>query len=374
MRLVRIQAERFRNLTEEPFMWADGMNLVMGANGEGKSNLLEAVTVLGTLRSFRGAPWTAVARHGEGGFRLSGEVEVGGMRRCLEQAVELGPPLRRTLRVDGREVESGEYLCCLPVFSLSSPDIALVAGPPELRRAFLDRLSFLLRPRHLAEVRGWQLALRQRNAALARRGDDDEMATWEEALSQRAASVVAGRLRTAARLGASFGRLYAELARPGFPRVELSYAAETAVAQGDDLPQLIEHYRSRLLASRARDRERGFTGEGPHRHDLRLVVGGRPARTVLSAGQLRLTAAALRLAALAEVEGERGETLPVTVDDADAELDDRALGRVLGILRGGRQVFLSTAHDRVAERVGPARKLWLRAGAVAGRGSDGDER
>jgi recombinational DNA repair ATPase RecF len=131
-------------------------------------------------------------------------------------------------------------------------------------------------------------------------------------------------------------------------------------------------YRERLGARRQADRRLGFTGEGPHRHDLRIEVEDRPARGVLSAGQVRTVAAALRLAALAEVEIERDEPLPMVVDDADAELDSLAVERLMAVLAVDRQLLLSSAHPELARRLPPARSLWMHAGSCESRQVSGE--
>jgi len=343
-------------------VWDGGLNLVLGGNGEGKSNLLEAVTVLGNLRSFRSVPWSVVACHGTLWFRLEGEVVSHGGSLRLEQSFELGPPHRRQLRVDGREVGVAEYLQCCPVFALSGSDGALVDGGPEVRRSFLDRLAFLLRPAHIARLRHYRRALGQRNAGLAGGAGDPELDAWEAVLSDAAALVVENRLQAVARLGPAFAARYGRLGRPRFPVVTLCYAGERGLVEGDGPQELATWYRSRFAARRAADRRLGFTGEGPHRHDLRVEVGGRAARGVLSAGQVRTVAAALRLAALAEVEAERAEALPMVLDDVDAELDSVAVGQLLTELAGERQLFLSSAHGDLARRLSAGRTLWMHAG------------
>jgi DNA replication and repair protein RecF len=112
-----------------------------------------------------------------------------------------------------------------------------------------------------------------------------------------------------------------------------------------------ESYRKRYNETRVRDRHAGHTQEGPHRHDLCVLAEDRPAREVLSSGQIKVVAAALRLASVFHVERERGEPLPVMVDDVDAELDREVFARLSGVLANQRQLLLTSAHP---ERVAPA--------------------
>ena len=112
-------------------------------------------------------------------------------------------------------------------------------------------------------------------------------------------------------------------------------------------------YRQRYNETRTRDRQMGFTGDGPHRHDLSLKIGGRGVRYVLSSGQTKRVAAALRLATLAQVERDRNERFPVIVDDVDAELDGAALTLLVERLGNERQLFFSSTSELVAKLAGP---------------------
>jgi DNA replication and repair protein RecF len=114
-----------------------------------------------------------------------------------------------------------------------------------------------------------------------------------------------------------------------------------------------ELYRQRYNETRTRDRQMGFTVDGPHRHDLGIKTAGRSVRHVLSSGQTKGVAAALRLATLAQVERERDERFPVVIDDVDAELDGTALTRLVERLGGERQLFVSSTSEHVAKMAGP---------------------
>ena len=126
-----------------------------------------------------------------------------------------------------------------------------------------------------------------------------------------------------------------------------------------------EYYRKRYNETRTRDRRTGFTGEGPHRHDLGLRANGKTVRHTLSSGQVKMVAAALRLASLKQVERERGELLPVIIDDVDAELDAAVLSRLIAHLGGGRQLFLSSADGGLSARLEAGSSRYeIRRGAV----------
>jgi DNA replication and repair protein RecF len=374
MQLLELRIERFRNLAPGPYAFGERTNLILGDNGVGKTNLLEAVAMLGNLRSFRGAGARQVVHHGAGSYRLAAEVHVGGRQHRLEQLVEVGPPLRRELAVDGAPVELPHYLRLFPIFAINGPDRELVTGAPEGRRAIVDRLAFLLRTAHLDDLRAYRRALRQRNAALAAGATEPELAAWEGPLAAAAARVVAARREAARRLAASFEPAYRAIAGAEAPELRLEYRGEPWLVPADGAAELEESYRSRYNETRVRDREAGYTVDGPHRHDLGLATAGRGVRHVLSSGQAKAVAAALRLATHAEIEGARGESLPVVVDDVDAELDGATLARLVSHLGDERQLFLSSTRDWVGGREGPgARRFWLERGVCVRREAESDD-
>ena len=144
MHLVEIRTAGFRNLASAEVFWSPSGNLVAGANGQGKTNLLEAVTVLGNLRSFRASSMRQIVTQGDPEFVIEGRVETGSGQVRLSQHVIAGPPVRRVLEIGGVPATVPQYLQVFPVVALSSADRELVAGGPNTRRAFLDRSTFLL--------------------------------------------------------------------------------------------------------------------------------------------------------------------------------------------------------------------------------------
>jgi DNA replication and repair protein RecF len=274
-----------------------------------------------------------------------------GFAAAAQQLVEVGPPLRRSLTINDAPVSPSQYMQVLPVFALSDLDRELVTGAPETRRSYLDRLSYLLEPAHYDHLSTYRRVLRQRNVALSSPTvTEDEMDVWEERLATAADQVVARRLRTVQRLQKPFQQIYSDLRGESFPDIEISYRHEAWLDLSDPEragENLHKQYQERYYMMRGRDCQAGFTTDGPHRHDLRLRVDGRSARDVLSAGQVKVAAAALRLAALARVEDHRSERCPVVVDDVDAELDRHVLSRLIDHLDDRRQLFLSSAHEEM---------------------------
>jgi DNA replication and repair protein RecF len=364
--LIRVLGTRsFRNLEPATIAFSAGVNLIVGPNGAGKTSALEALAVLANLRSFRASSWRSVMRHGSREFALWGEVDGSRGGGRLQLAVDAGPPVQRSVALDGAAVSVDQYLTVCPVFALTSADSDLVVGPPALRRALLDRLAFLLDPGTLTDVRGLYRALKQRNAALTGGAEDRELDAWDQRLAALSAAVVDRRRRAVSRLEASFAKTYRVLRGDGFPEMAVSYRAESWLNGCEPPAELEESYRKRYNQTRRRDRHTGQTLDGPHRHDLRLEADGRTAREVLSSGQTKIVAAALRLATVVQVEGDRGESLPVIIDDVDAELDSAVFARLTRALAGERQLFVSSAHgELVATSFPEARIVAMESGCA----------
>jgi DNA replication and repair protein RecF len=351
--LIDLSVHDFRNLSSRAFAFGKATNAILGANGAGKTSLLEAVVVLGNLRSFRTTSLRRAVRHNENSFRLIGTVSFGGRPHRLEQIVEIGSSVTRTLRVDGVTADIERYLQLFPVFAITAQDRELVTGGPEGRRSMIDRFVFLLRPAHLDQLRSYRRLLRQRNAALVGQSSDAEIEAWEAPLAAAAAAVIEARERGAGILAERFAEVWKELSRGDQTKITIEYRSEAWREPSDGTKKVEDLYRQRYNETRTRDRQQGFTGDGPHRHDLSLKTAGRSVRYVLSSGQTKAAAAALRLATLAQVEKERNERFPVIVDDVDAELDGAALTLLVEHLGNERQLFLSSTSERVAELAGP---------------------
>ncbi len=365
MYLQKLWLDGFRNLADGAVRFSPGVNLVLGGNGHGKSNLLEAVAVLGTLRSFRASSLRRVVRHGSARAVIGGQVQSRDALSNLGVEVLVGSTVERRQVVNGRSCPVEEYLPILPVEVLTGRQEDLVSGEPQIRRSFLDRLAFQLRPAVLVELRRYRSLLQQRNARLRAGARGLDGVVWEQELARAAADVVVLRKAVVEALRPHLDPVFREVAADKVSDLEIVYRPESWLPEaGRD--ELAEIYEKRYASARERDERLGFTGHGPHRHDLGLVVGGRPAAEVLSSGQAKLVAASLRLAARAAAEdsGNGDAIAPILMDDADAELDGEALVNLLSRVRRGRQVILSSPRgDAIRHEVRPDAVLWLRDGS-----------
>lgn len=343
-RLTRLVARDFRNLAHvEITPPAEGL-VVVGDNGQGKTNLLEAIYYLQILRSARGARDQDLVRFGAEGFHIAATVETD-TRHDIGVGFERAGK-RKRVRVDGVIPERMSHaLGALPAVMFSPADVDLIIGPPSVRRRFLDIVLALTARGYLDALQRYRGALARRNAALreaarASRQSTASVAVWEPALAEHGALLSRERRAWVASMEDAFERLCNEIGEPG--RVRISYSS-TLSAADDGVVALAEA----LAAKRSADLARGLTHVGPHRDDLVITLDGRDLRVFGSAGQQRTAAIALRMLEAATFTERTGRAPLFLLDDPFAELDARRSSRILGLLErdGLGQTILAVPRE-----------------------------
>ncbi|MGH7629624.1 MAG: DNA replication/repair protein RecF [Gemmatimonadales bacterium] len=336
MRLQRLVARGFRNLADlDCELPAEGLAL-LGANGQGKTNLLEAIAYPVLFRSFRGATDQDVARVGGDGFHV--EIAAAGDAALSVAATWTMAARRKRIAVGGEETARlAKAIGRWVAVAFLPEDVGLGSGPAIERRRYLDRLLSLMSRPYLAALTRYRAAVAQRNAAL-RQGRTALARGFDDPLARAGAPVVRGRLDWAA--GAS-GRFAAELAELGEREaLRLCYRGNPELADPEAWPAALE-------AAAARDQARSMTTVGPHRDDLALELAGRPLRIAGSTGQHRTAAVALKLLELESLAEARGSEPALLLDDVFAELDHQRQERLARrLLNGrGRQVFVTAPRE-----------------------------
>lgn len=323
-RITSLSIANFRNITRAELELPDDGIAIVGDNGHGKTNLLEAIAYLELLRSMRGARDRDVIAFGSDTFHVAAEIEGVRARRVSIGADRSGA---KRVQLDGVELpRMTDALGAVPSVCFSPADVALVTAGPSERRRYLDIVLALTEPAYLAALRMYRAALSRRNAAL-RMGRLDRAAVraWEPALATNGATLVTARRTWAAGFRERFATL--ALAVGETQPMSLQYLSSFADAT-DPETALTEAFDT----SREQDVSRGATQTGPHRDDLGIALGGHDLRTTGSAGQHRTAAIALRLLE-AETFRARTRTQPlVLLDDPFAELDRRRASKVLALL------------------------------------------
>ncbi|MEA1902791.1 MAG: DNA replication/repair protein RecF [Actinomycetota bacterium] len=303
-----------------------GVNLLIGKNGAGKTNVLEAIGYLATLRSFRSAPDSALIRNG---------AESAVMRSALvseqrERLIEIEVPRqgsRRTQVDKTRLKRTADLLGVVRVIAFLPEDLDLVKRGPAYRRNLLDEIAVQLWPASYLDQSEFERSLRQRNAFL-KAGDHDEvtLSVWDSRLAQSAGRVLARRSRVIETLSPLFDVAYNEIAEAEstarFTYVPSWGGDSLKTASAAEYADLVSRA---LEGSRRRDYERRMTTVGPHRDEPGFSIGGSETRTHGSQGEQRTIALAVKLAAHRAVAEAVGEPPVLLLDDVFSELDpDRA--------------------------------------------------
>lgn len=370
MHLRRLELFGWRNYQQALVELGPGAHLLTGANGHGKTNLLEAVHYLAVGRSHRVTDDRALLRVGSAQALLRADVREGARTRRIE--LSLHGQQRNRARVDGSEqARVQDAIGHIKVVLFSPEDLILVRGDPSDRRRFLDDLLAQRRPAYRAARRDYERVLRQRNALLKdlRRRPDDESAlsTWSSELVRLGARIVAARLMACAALDGPASARYADLVGHSESRLALTLERSTghhdSLEPGSepDIPQLADELADAIERRHDEERERGISLVGPHRDDVHIDLAGLPAKTHASQGEAWSVALALRLASRELLASELGD--PITLlDDVFAQLDDDRRRRLAAWCEGCEQVVVSTA---VAEDVPlPARRLHIVDGHI----------
>ena len=355
--LARLVARDFRNFETLDVTVPPGGLAIVGDNGQGKTNLLEAVAYLSLLRSLRGTRDGDVVRIGAAVFHVRGEL----LSPAPHAMVGVGydrASRRKRVSLDGVEqTRLTAALGAVPSVCFSPADVALVAGGPGERRHFLD-VALALSSRHYLHALGqYRGALLRRNAALRTAQRDGprgasaheaRVAVWEPALAEHGGIVAAARHAFVRRHAERF-RTLAESIGERQP-VTMRYAASagaTSGAESEDSHAQAVAYTLAFEAQRGTELRRGTTLVGPHRDELVLLLGGRELRVFGSAGQQRSAAIAMRLLELATLREALQVTPLLLLDDPFAELDTGRAARVLALLEeaGVGQTLLAVPRE-----------------------------
>jgi DNA replication and repair protein RecF len=336
--LQRLRLRNFRNFQDQVVEFPERGAALIGDNGQGKTNLLEAVYYLEIFRSFRGARDEDLVTFGADHFRVAGLLCGGESGEEVEVAAAYAREGRRKkVTVDGGEpARMADAIGRVGAIVFTASDVEIVAGGPGARRRFLDIVLSLVEPGYLQALQRYRQVLSQRNALLRDGAGAPELEAWSAELIELGSRVSEARARWVAARAASFSRYYAAVS--GGQEAYLRYVPSVP-APGDAAPRetWAAAFRAELARVAERERRRGRTMVGPHRDDLGFAVEGdrEPVllRTFGSAGQQRTAAVALRMVEAETLRASRGRRPIVMLDDVFAELDPRRAERVMEMLQ-----------------------------------------
>jgi DNA replication and repair protein RecF len=353
--LAHLRLRDFRNYPRLDADFSPGFHVLLGDNAQGKTNVLEAVYLMATLRSFRGVGGAQMIRHGQKGYFVGGNAVGQG-----EHEIKIYWSAReRKLALDGQPVKRlGDYLGTLRAVVFCTEDLQLVKGAARARRRFLDLLLAQTQPAYLPLLQRYMHAVRARNALLKHRsGDESTLDSFSRELVE---------------LGNQLIRLRTELAPKFSPLARLAYRRISNDAEELRLeyqPSVKKDFAVELAQSRDRERTYRSTLVGPHRDDVKLLLNEKSAAQFGSEGQKRTLAIALKMAQAEYLAGIHGSAPVLLIDDVMGELDVKRRSGFLPLLeqarRTGGQVFMTATEENWPSELGKELQRWeVRAGAL----------
>jgi DNA replication and repair protein RecF len=310
--ITDLRLQHFRSYKDASFELSPGVNIVVGPNASGKTNLLEALLVLARGSSYR-AKDAELVQFKQPWARLDAHVD-NNLVRTLK--INVLPKINKTYEIEGKIYKRLGLTHSLPVVLFEPNHLQLLAGSPERRRDYLDDLLEQTIAGFNTTRRQYKRALAQRNALLKRVSGQAHIFPWDVRLSQLAGQIVRARTELVAQLNSEITVLYKQLSGTK-TKLAVEYASQWAP----------EAYESNLLKklenSLELDKARGFTGSGPHREDMVVLFDGHPAQEVASRGEIRTAVLAFKILELKIVEVARGQTPFLLLDDVFSELDGK---------------------------------------------------
>jgi DNA replication and repair protein RecF len=373
MLLESLEAHQFRNLSGE-VIWGEGLNIIFGENGQGKTSWLEAIYLLATTKSFRTQRPQEAIRFGESLAVVRGRVA-----RSRDVHRELQVTLQgnsKLLSLNGKSETVANYLSQLHVVSFTSDELEVVRGGPDARRRFLDRGVVSLHHSFVQTLADFQRVIKQKNRLLqdisnSGTGIDNArelIEPWNQQITLLGSIIHRARCDYVERLRQS-------LQRRLFEREEVTIRYVSALEGKGDINDYESLLRERLSFRLQAEIASGYALIGPHRDDLEILLDGRDMRAYGSSGQQRSALILLDLAAISVYYSWHNEYPLFLMDDVDAELDERRIRCLLEYLRGRTQTFVTTSKgDLIKEFARDAKVFGVGDGAAVGVLSNESER
>jgi DNA replication and repair protein RecF len=363
MLLESLEAHCFRNLSGK-ISWGSGLNVIFGENGQGKTNWLEAIYLLATTKSFRTQkPQEAVCFGGDLAVVRGTVARSEQIHRELQVAVENNA---KAISINGKRESVARYLGQLQVVSFTADELEVVRGAPEARRKFLDRGIVSLHHAYVQTIADYQRVIRQKNRLLQDAADaelgleetSERLAPWNEQLVKLSGEIHRARLDYVSRVNAA-------LERRLFEREEVTVRYISSLEGRGDLSDYEGLIAERLKLRMQAEISAGYSLIGPHRDELEILFDGRDIRRFGSSGQQRSALILLDLAAISVYHSWHSEYPVFLLDDVDAELDRKRVGRLLEYLEGRTQTFVTTSKESLVEDYRAVARVFEIAGGAA---------
>ncbi|MDF2550218.1 MAG: recF [Chlamydiales bacterium] len=345
MHLERLHLICFRNYQELEVDFAPSRNVIFGDNGEGKTNLLEAVYLLFTGRSFRTHHLLDLAHLGQREFCVRADFVKHGISQSLQ--VQFDGQKRRVVYNDTSYASANILLGLMQGVLFAPGDTSLIRGAPQERRTFLDLQNAQVDPLYVHHLQRYQKALKQRNALLKQR-QTSYIEPFEEEMAKSGAYLCLQRQQTVEQLRLLAPIYYRHLSGLDADTIDFFYKTDAPLQEGFE--GIVQHYQKEMVKNRQREEYLGMTLVGPHREDMLFFLKGGEAKKFASEGQVKSIAAALRLAEWALLK-ERADAAPLMlIDDLAASLDSKRQRHLLDLMADLGQVFITTVDAAPLKR------------------------
>ncbi|HEX8476477.1 MAG TPA: DNA replication and repair protein RecF [Pyrinomonadaceae bacterium] len=348
MLLESLEVHNFRNLSGKIF-WGNGLNIIHGDNGQGKTNWLEAIYLLATSKSFRTQRPQEAVLFGEDLAVVRGRVaRTEEVQRDLQVTIQGSTKM---LSVNGKREPVARYLGQLHTVAFTADELEVVRGGPEARRKFLDRGIISLHHAYVQTLADYSRVIKQKNRLLQDASDTDMsiedarelIEPWNEQLVALSAAMHRARVDYVERLNET-------LQRRLFGREEVTIRYVSSLEGKGDLSDYESLITERLRLRLSAEISSGYALIGPHRDELQILFDGRDIRAFGSSGQQRSALIILDLAVISVYHSWHSEYPLFLMDDVDAELDRKRISHLLEYLEGRTQTFVTTSKEELVKQ------------------------
>jgi len=339
MVLKHLSLTNFRNYQETKIDFFNGINIIYGENGAGKTNILEAIYYLALTKSFR----TNIERHlifnKQNMFRIKGEFK-DAQGRAFNSSIAYALKEEKRLVVNSQKISKfSDYVGEVPTVLLAPADLNLSQGSPQQRRRFIDLLLCQSHKLYLHHLMQYNRSLKQRNQILqAEKPDTQLLYSWEENLIKNGIEIIRKRKDTVQYLSESVKNFYLSLSNKE-DKIKIIYQSNLV---GNEIADIESEYRKQFELNRSQEIETGYTKIGPHRDELLFLIKGKPMKTYASQGEHKTFIIALKLAEFFYLQKQRGQAPILLFDDIFGELDANRIQLMLNQLSEFGQVFVTT--------------------------------
>jgi DNA replication and repair protein RecF len=367
LNFTSLRIRTFRNIESAALDPSPTFNVLIGQNGQGKTNILEAIHLLATLKSFRGQTNRELIQHGEDQAVISGAFQRGAVRRNVR--LRIAKNGKKVFLNDKPVRQLSQFFGAINTVAFSPEDVSILRDSPGNRRLFLDRAIFNAVPSFASESSEYDDALKNRNALLKdERPDESLLRTFSEQMARYGSRIIFRREEFVRDFQDGFRKAFAEIFGSEIP-IEIVYRPnhreEAVRADKLDEGAIAEEMREELKSARRRDERRGFTTVGPHRDDFDVLLDGQPMKPYASQGQHRAFVLAFKISEMRSLREMIGSYPVLLLDDVSSELDPEKNRRLFDFLAEiDGQVFITTTDASFIRLSGEYASWRVRAGTV----------